>query len=132
MTREELFQRGLSPEQADFVLDAWERQAREQALQTALDAYDFSSAAARNAAAETARQAGLPMENGGFPGLSALMDKMRQNDPGAFAAPREPVRFTAPTAPRATATVEQIMQIPDRALRRAAIAENMNLFKGDQ
>ena len=44
-----------------------------------------------------------------------------------------PVRFTAPLGrEKFRPTKEQIMAIPDRARRRAAIAENMKLFKGDK
>ena len=42
-----------------------------------------------------------------------------------------PVRFTAPMGAKSRPTREQIIKIPDRALRRAAIAENINLFKGE-
>ena len=42
-----------------------------------------------------------------------------------------PVRFTAPMGAESRPTREQIIKIPDRALRRAAIAENINLFKGE-
>ena len=42
-----------------------------------------------------------------------------------------PVRFTAPMGAESRPTREQIIKIPDRALRRAAIAENMKLFEGE-
>ena len=42
-----------------------------------------------------------------------------------------PIRFTAPMAAQRRPTREQIIKIPDRALRRATIAENMTLFKGE-
>lgn len=42
-----------------------------------------------------------------------------------------PVRFTAPMAGKSRPTREQIIKIPDRALRRAVIAENMKLFEGE-
>ena len=44
---------------------------------------------------------------------------------------RVPVRFTAPLAAASRPTREQIIKIPDRTLRRAVIAENMKLFKGE-
>ncbi len=43
------------------------------------------------------------------------------------------LRFTEPMArDRLRLTREQIMSIPDRAVRRAAIAENIKLFEGDR
>ena len=42
-----------------------------------------------------------------------------------------PVRFTAPMAGKSRPTRDEIFKIPDRALRRAVIAENMKLFKGE-
>lgn len=41
------------------------------------------------------------------------------------------IKFTAPMGrDKIRPTKEQIMAIPDRARRRAAIAENMKLFEG--
>ena len=41
------------------------------------------------------------------------------------------VRFTAPMGGDIPPTRDEIMSIPDKAARRAAIAENMKLFKGE-
>ena len=104
----------------------------EHALDRALEGYEFSSLSARGAAAQAAREAGLTLgEDGTVEGLEAVMDTLRQADPGAFRLRRQPVCFTAAVTDTGRLTREQIMNIPDRALRRAAIAENIKLFKGE-
>ncbi len=131
MTEQELLEQGLTEEQTRFVLGAWERREREAAVQAALEGYGFSSGAARDAAAEALRQAELAVEDGRLTGVEAVMDGLRARDPDMFRPQREPVRFTAPMGGEDRPTREQIIKIPDRARRRAAIAENMRLFKGE-
>ena len=104
----------------------------EDALHDALGDYRFSSQAARDAAAQAARQAELSVgEDGRLEGLQEVMDRLREADPGAFVSRPAPVRFTAAVTDGGGLTREQIISIPDRALRRAAIAENIKLFKGE-
>ena len=104
----------------------------DQALDRALAGYTFTSLAARDAAVRAVRESGLAVgEDGTIQGLEAVMDGLRERDPGAFSPGRTPVRFTAPVTDGDSLTREQIIGIPDRALRRAAIAENMKLFKGE-
>ena len=147
MEREFLQELGLADEAIDAVLarhgqemdEAEARHAGElaerdfdHALERALDGYGFSSKAARQAAAGMARKAGLTLgEDGALEGLEAVMDDLRERDPGAFVSQRPPVIFTAAVTDGGPVTREQIISIPDRALRRAAIAENIKLFKGE-
>ena len=70
----------------------------EDALRAGLDGYRFSSGAARRAVEEAVRASGLQVENGKLEGLEAVMEDIRLVDPEAFAAGREPVRFTASMA----------------------------------
>ena len=58
----------------------------------------------------------------------AVMEAWQSHEQTIMGAP---VRFTAPMGETAPATKDEIMSIPDKALRRAAIVENMKLFKGD-
>ncbi len=147
MEREFLQELGLSEEAADAVLARHEQEMGEaearhagelaerdfdRALDAALAGYGFTSLAARDAAAQAARDAGLNLgEDGALEGLEAVMDDLRTRDPGAFTSERPPVRFTAAVTDSGAVTREQIISIPDRALRRAAIAENIKLFKGE-
>ncbi len=131
MTAEELTEQGLTEEQVSYVMAAWEQRERDIALDRALEDVPFSSQAAREAVTERVRQAQLPIENGVPVGLDELLAAIREQDPGAFLPQREAVIFTAPLGGAETPTREQIISIPDRARRRAAIAENMRLFKGE-
>ncbi len=131
MTQEELRQKGLSEEQIDYVMGAWEDAAGEEALERAMAGYRFSSQAARESVTRRVREAHLPLEEGRLRGLEELMESIRQEDPDAFWTDEPPVRFTVPMGPEMAPTREQIIKIPDRARRRAAIAENMRLFKGE-
>ncbi len=148
MEREFIEGLGPMPEgAADAVLRAHEEeleslraQCREElaqrdfdrALDRALAGYDFTSLAARDAAVRAVREKGLAVGGDGtIQGMEAVMDEMRERDPGAFCPERTPVCFTAPVTDGGSLTREQIISIPDRALRRAAIAENMKLFEGE-
>lgn len=131
LTAEELAEQGLTEEQISYVMAAWEQRERDIALERAMEDVPFSSQAAREAVTELVRQARLPMEDGVPAGLEELLADIRERDPGAFLPEREPVIFTAPLGEAEAPTREQIISIPDRARRRAAIAENMRLFKGE-
>ena len=147
MEREFLQEMGLADEAIDAVLarhgqEMDEAEARhgeelaqrdfDHALERALDGYGFSSRAARMAAAGMAREAGLTLgQDGSLEGLEEVMDSLRERDPGAFVSEKPTVIFTAAVTDGGPVTREQIISIPDRALRRAAIAENIQLFKGE-
>lgn len=131
MTQEELLRQGLTEEQAAYVMGAWEDQVRREAVRAAMEGYVFSSLAARDSVQRRVMEAELPLEDGRLQGLGELMESIRQEDPEAFWTDEPPVRFTVPMSPDQAPTREQIIKIPDRARRRAAIAENMRLFKGE-
>ncbi len=147
MEREFLQELGLADEAIDAVLarhgqEMDEAEARhgeelaqrdfDHALERALDGYGFTSHAARQAAAGAAREAGLTLgQDGSLEGLEEVMDDLRERDPGAFVSEKPTVIFTAAVTDGGPVTREQIISIPDRALRRAAIAENIQLFKGE-
>ena len=127
MTEQDLRQRGLDEEQTAFVLEAW----RERELAGALGAYRFSSAAARENVFRQVRAAELSWKDGKPVGLETLMESIRKGDPDAFMPEAPRARFTMAAGPAEGPTREQIVKIPDRARRRAAIAENIRLFKGE-
>ena len=116
MTAQQLREQGLT-----------ERQA---AVDRGMERYRFSSLSAREAVRRRVVKAKLPLEGGELQGLEELMESIRREDPDAFVTGGPPVRFTAALCPGPVPTREQIIKIPDRARRRAAIAENMRLFKG--
>ncbi len=131
MTQEQLLQQGLTEEQAAYVMDAWEDGARQEAVRAAMERYSFSSLAAADSIRRRIMEAELPLADGELQGVEELMESIRQEDPEAFRTDEPPVRFTVPLGPDQAPTREQIIKIPDRARRRAAIAENMRLFKGE-
>ena len=132
MTEEELRRLGLTEEQTQTILSDWKDRTFEQTLERALERYEFSSKLAREAAAARVRAAGLELKDGELEGLDKFMDQLRMEDPEAFLNQGQPARFTASLGRTQAPTREQIIKIPDRARRRAAIAENMRLFKGEE
>ena len=113
----------------------------DDALKTALAGYRFTSEAARRDVAGQVRAAGLTLESGRIQGLEALMEAIREKDGSAFVDEKLDemragmARFTQPVSDggsgAAGMTREKIMAIPDRAARRRAIAENIEIFKGE-
>lgn len=106
----------------------------EDALKTAMEGYKFSSTAAKNAVTEEVRKAGLKLKDGKILGLNDLMETIKSADASAFVTEREEgrARFTTakPTGGSGTTTItaDEIMKMPDRDQRRAAIAANLGLF----
>ncbi len=113
----------------------------DDALNAALAGYKFTSEAAKRDVAGQVRAAGLTLESGRIQGLEALMEAIREKDGSAFVDETaavlrlEMARFTRPVSDggsgAAPMTREKIMAIPDRAARRRAIAENIEIFKGE-
>lgn len=108
------------------------------ALRVALDGVKFTSAAARRDVESQIRAAGLTAKDGAILGLQDLLGQIREKDATAFAdedgeRDSKKPRFAQHQphdAGSGAMTVEQIMAIKDRAQRRAAIAENLDLFGG--
>ncbi len=107
---------------------------REAALERGLSSVTFTSQAARRDVVSRIRAARLPLEGGELCGLEGLLSAIKAEDAGAF-SDTAPVRFTEPLSGEdpaggdPSARRRLIMAIRDRAERRAAIAENIDLFK---
>ena len=107
------------------------------ALKAELDKIKFTSAAARKAVEADIRSAGLKHKDGKILGLNDLIGQLKEQDATAFVDEKTQLqeqsrpRFTTkPTAPQRgkPLTREDIMSIPDRSARRAAMAQNQHLF----
>jgi hypothetical protein len=107
------------------------------ALKAAMDGIKFTSAAARKAVEAEVRANCTRVKDGVIIGLADVIASARKADAAAFvdekaeAAEASKAKFAAPNkTPGGTPmTREQIMSIPDRAERRAAMAQNQHLFK---
>lgn len=107
------------------------------ALKAELDKIKFTSAAARKAVEADIRSAGLKHRDGKILGLNDLIGQLKEQDATAFVdekaqqqeqnRPRFTTKPTAPTSGKPL-TREDIMSIPDRSARRAAMAQNQHLF----
>lgn len=108
------------------------------ALDKALAGVKFSSKAAKASIEADIRKQGLKVKDGKILGLKDFVEALRGKDPAAFVdeAEKEQEANKAQFTQRTTTggkdtkpmTRDEIMAIPDRAARRAAIAENMELF----
>lgn len=107
------------------------------ALKAELDKIKFTSAAARKAVEADIRSAGLKHKDGKILGLNDLIGQLKEQDATAFvdekAQRQEQNRPRFTTKPNEspsgkTLTREDIMSIPDRSARRAAMAQNQHLF----
>lgn len=107
------------------------------ALKAELDKIKFTSAAARKAVEADIRSAGLKHRDGKILGLNDLIGQLKEQDATAFVDEKaqqqeqnRPKFTTKPTAPTSgkPLTREDIMSIPDRSARRAAMAQNQHLF----
>ncbi len=110
----------------------------EDALKGAMEGYKFTSEAAKRAVMSEIREAGLKVKDGKILGLNDLVDSIKAKDASAFVDDgNPPAKFTQRMGnsggnPTGTITKEDIMKITDRDARRAAIANNMNLFGGNK
>lgn len=114
-----------------------EERAFEDALKTGLEAYKFSSEAAKKSVMAEIRASGAKLRNGEIMGLSDIVESIRKEDASAFVTEREEnrARFTEPKPFGSTGggvTAADIMAIKDRDKRRAAIAANQELFTKTQ
>lgn len=107
------------------------------ALKAELDKIQFTSTAARKAVEADIRAAGLKHKDGKILGLNDLIGQLKEQDATAFVdekaqqqeqnRPRFTTKLTALQSEK-TLTREDIMSIPDRSARRAAMAQNQHLF----
>ena len=104
------------------------------ALEKALEHYKFSSPAAKREIMRQIREQKPELKDGEIEGFDELIEQIKGTDADAFAVEGGKPRFTTKTKGSAAGsggkTREQIMAIPDRAERRAAIAANPELFNG--
>lgn len=110
----------------------------EDALKTEMEAYKFSSEAAKKAVMAEVKSAGLKLKNGKILGLGDLIESIKETDASAFVSEGDPpAKFTQRIKntsgdPAGGKTKADIMAIKDREARRAAIAENIHLFGGNK
>lgn len=143
----------IDPEKLKEELENWKQKAAqaekdaeakiaqrdfEDALKAEMDGYKFTSTAAKKSVMAEVQAAGLKMKDGKILGLSDLMAQIKEADASAFVDEEQQsreenkARFTKQSSSGGqgkTRTKEEIMAITDRAERRKAIAENMNLFE---
>lgn len=103
------------------------------ALNSAMESYTFTSSAAKEAVMGQIRKAGLKAMDGKILGLNDLIEQIKEKDAGAFAAEKEkPAKFTSSikgqTGGKQYASKEEIMKIKDPLERQTAIADNIELF----
>lgn len=111
----------------------------DDALEAALKDVKFTSPGARRDVMAQIKAAGLPVKDKSILGLNDLLAKIRQADKESFVDEQAEqleagkAKFTSPTGKGGKDTKpktrEEIMAMPDRAARRRAIAENMELFE---
>lgn len=133
-------QEGVENARKDYEQKLAERDF-DDALKSALEEIKFTSEAAKRDVAGQVRAAGLKLVNGKIMGLNDLIGQIREKDASAFVDEKQQelennkAQFTKPTGDGGRGgepmTREQIMAMPDRAARRKAIAENINIFKGE-
>lgn len=130
-------QKDLTDAKTDYDTRLAERDF-DDALKAALEDVKFTSEAARRDVAGQVRAAGLKLVNGKIMGLGDLLGQIREKDASAFVDEKQEelengkARFTQPTGDGGKGgepmTREKIMAITDRAARRRAIAENIDIF----
>ena len=103
------------------------------ALNSAMEAYTFTSTAAKEAVMNQVRKAGLKSMDGKILGLGDLMEQIKEKDAGAFAVQKEkPAKFTSSiggqTGGKTYASKAEIMKIKDPVERQNAIENNLELF----
>lgn len=132
-------------------LEDWKKKAEEQeknyteelykrdfkdALNKELEGVKFSSEAAKKSIMAEIESAGLKLNNGKILGLNDLLNQMKEADKTAFVSEAESnkPKFTNPmgsTGNEGTMTKQDILKIKDSGERQRAIAQNINLFRGE-
>lgn len=146
---------GIDPAQVQAELDRWKQTAEDakadferklydrdfsDALNSEMEAYKFTSEAAKRDVMSQIKAAELRLKDGKILGLSDLVEQIKKTDASAFVDEQQErlessrARFTQPISQRGGGTgktKDEIMAIKDRSERRAAIAQNMHLFEGE-
>lgn len=144
---------GVDVDKMQKDIEAWKKKAEDaekeyndklykrdydDALRAVLEGVKFSSASAKNAIEKEIRDAGLKLKDGKILGFDDLIGQIKERDASAFVDDKakeledKKAKFTDSMKKDGAGamTKEQIMSITDRAERRKAISENMELFGG--
>lgn len=81
--------------QKDFQRQIEERDFND-ALKEEMDAFKFTSEAAKKAIMAEVKEAGLKLKDGKILGLSDLIGQIKEKDASAFAPDKDPAKFTDP------------------------------------
>lgn len=137
---------GVDPAAMQKTVDEWKAKAeaaekeytaklaemeRDEAIESGLKDYKFSSKAARERIFEKIRKSDLPVRDKSMLGLDDLMRQYQESDADAFVTEAETnkAKFTSATHGNGSSlTAEDIMAIPDTNKRLEAIANNLELF----
>ncbi len=144
---------GIDPTEIKGELEEWKKKAAEaetnaqkqiyerdfaDALKTEMEAYKFTSEAAKRDVMGQIKAAELKLKDGKILGLTDLVNQIKEADASAFVDEDQrkleegKARFTQKNTSKHTGTMSRndIMAIKDPSERQAAIAENMALFTG--
>lgn len=144
---------GIDPTEIKGELEEWKKKAAEaetnaqkqiyerdfaDALKTEMEAYKFTSEAARRDVMSQIKAAELKLKDGKILGLSDLVNQIKKADASAFVDEDQrkleegKARFTQKNTSKHPGTMSRndILAIKDPSERQAAIAENMELFTG--
>lgn len=144
---------GIDPKKIKGELEGWKKKAAEaetnaqkriyerdfaDALKTEMEAYKFTSEAARRDVMGQIKAAELKLKDGKILGLSDLVNQIKEADASAFVDEDQrkleegKARFTQKNTSKHPGTMSRndILAIKDPSERQAAIAENMALFTG--
>lgn len=112
------------------------------AVNAAVEDLKFSSEAAKRDVIAQIKTAGLKLRDGKLLGLNDLIDQIKEKDKTAFideqkeqlenTKQKRVVKNDANSASTAYKSKEEILTIKDRAERRKAIADNMDLFSTNE
>lgn len=142
---------GVDVDSVKEEVERWKKKAEEQeknyteeiykrdfkdALNKELEGVKFSSEAAKKSIMAEIESAGLKLNNGKILGLNDLLVQMKEADKTAFVSEAEDKKpkFTDPMgsgSEGATLTKAEILKIKDSGERQRAIAQNINLFRGE-
>lgn len=138
---------GVDPQAMQKTVDEWKAKAeaaekeytaklaameRDEAIESGMKKYKFTSNAAREKIADKVRKSDLPVREKALLGFDDLMRQYQESDPDAFVTEAESnkAKFTSAThGTGTTLTAEDIMKIPDTNTRIEAIANNLELFE---
>ena len=138
---------GIDPDKVKEEIETYKKQVKDiedkykqesearlfnDAAETLLGSYTFSSKAARAQVLNRLKESGLKVVDGAIMGGKDYMAKLQEEDGEAFKAVDAP-QFTNPQmsggTPNPAMTRETIMAIKDSAQRQREIANNIHLFR---